>query len=181
MTNLTDFSDDELDQILDAPGAVLKGATVADGLPGAIRFLREAASGAKVFREAQQHENAFIRSVAVALRERTKQEERDQVEPEATPGAVAPTDGPTTSAPRVRPDPDRETARAVELTGASIALLRERADVQDVDAYAQWLVRIATQVVKATSSREGGLFSKRVAVTASEQTYIDAVAAAAGR
>ncbi|WP_369372394.1 hypothetical protein AB1046_03400 [Promicromonospora sp. Populi] len=186
MTNLTDFSEDELDQILDAPGAVLKGATLADGQPGAIRFVREAASGAKVFREAQQHENAFIQSVAIALRDRLKEDERAQLEEpeEADDEAVAPAEvAASAEAPtrneRVRPDPERETARAVELTEASIALLKARADQQDVDAYAEWLVRIATKVVGATSSREGGFFSKRLAVSASEQAYIDRVTAAA--
>ncbi|MFD2024949.1 hypothetical protein [Promicromonospora aerolata] len=177
MTNLSDFSDDELNQILDAPGAVLKGATLADGRPGAVRFLREAASGAKVFREAQEHENGFIQSVAIALRDRTKgRQDRPEVPPAekvGTPEGVAVSD-------QVRPDPERETARAVELTAASIAVLRERADAADRAAYGEWLVRIATEVVRSTSTREGGIFSKRVAVSAGEQAYIDRLAAAVG-
>ena len=175
MTNLSDFSDDELTQILDAPGAVLKGATLADGKPGAIRFLRETATGAKVFREAQQHENDFIQSVAVALRERIK-DEPDEASPAAkvgTPEGVAVPDDP-------RPNPERETARAVELTAASVAVLRKRADEKDVVAYGEWLVRIATEVVKATGSRDGGFFSKRVAVSKGEQAYIDRLLAAIG-
>jgi hypothetical protein len=177
MTNLSDFSDDELGQILDAPGAVLKGATLADGRPGAIRFIRETATGAKVFREAQQHENDFIQSVALALRDRIKEEEAAEQSPAAkvgTPEGVAVPEDP-------RPDPERDTARAVELTAASIAVLRERADQQDLDAYGSWLLRIATEVVKATKSKEGGFFSKRLAVSDGEQDYIDRLTAAIGR
>lgn len=177
MTNLSDFSDDELGQILDAPGAVLKGATLADGRPGAIRFIRETATGAKVFREAQQHENDFIQSVALALRERIKDEEAAELSPAAkvgTPEGVAVPEDP-------RPDPERDTAKAVELTAASIAVLRERADQEDLAAYGEWLLRIATEVVKATKSKEGGFFSKRLAVSEGEQDYLDRLTAAIGR
>jgi hypothetical protein len=175
MTNLSDFSDVELAQILDAPGAVLKGATLADGRPGAIRFLREAASGAKVFREAQEHENGFIQSVAIALRDRTRQkpEEGSPAAKVGTPEGVAVPEDP-------RPNPERETARAVELTAASIALLRERADQEDLAAYSAWLVRIATRVVSSTKTRKPGLFGRRVAVSEGEQAYIDRIAAAVG-
>jgi hypothetical protein len=176
MTNLSDFSDDELGQILDAPGAVLKGATLADGRPGAIRFIRETATGAKVFREAQQHENDFIKSVALALRERIKDEEAAELSPAAkvgTPEGVAVPEDP-------RPDPERDTAKAVELTAASIAVLRERADQEDLAAYGEWLLRIATEVVKATKSKEGGFFSKRLAVSEGEQDYLDRLTAAIG-
>lgn len=177
MTNLSDFSDDELGQILDAPGAVLKGATLADGRPGAIRFIRETATGAKVFREAQQHENDFIQSVALALRDRIKDEEAAEQSPAAkvgTPEGVAVPEDP-------RPDPERDTAKAVELTAASIAALRARADQQDLDAYGEWLLRIATEVVKATKSKEGGFFSKRLVVSDGEQAYLDRLTAAIGR
>jgi hypothetical protein len=177
MTNLSDFSDDELGQILDAPGAVLKGATLADGRPGAIRFIRETATGAKVFREAQQHENDFIQSVALALRERIQEDEAAELSPAAkvgTPEGVAVPEDP-------RPDPERDTAKAVELTAASIAVLRERADQEDLAAYGEWLLRIATEVVKATKSKEGGLFSKRLAVSEGEQAYLDRLTAAIGR
>ncbi|MGI5191278.1 hypothetical protein ACQEVI_24280 [Promicromonospora sp. CA-289599] len=177
MTNLSDFSDDELGQILDAPGAVLKGATLADGRPGAIRFIRETATGAKVFREAQQHENDFIQSVAIALRDRIKDEEAAELSPAAkvgTPEGVAVPEDP-------RPNPERDTAKAVELTAASIAVLRERADQQDLAAYGDWLLRIATEVVKATKSKEGGLFSKRLTVSEGEQDYLDRLTAALGR
>jgi hypothetical protein len=177
MTNLSDFSDDELGQILDAPGAVLKGATLADGRPGAIRFIRETATGAKVFREAQQHDNDFIQSVALALRERIKEEEAAEQSPAARVGTqegVAVPEDP-------RPDPERDTAKAVELTAASIAVLRERADQQDLDAYGEWLLRIATEVVKATKSKDGGFFSKRLTVSDGEQAYLDRLTAAIGR
>jgi hypothetical protein len=176
MTNLSEFSEDELTQILDAPGAVLKGATLADGRPGAIRFIRETASGAKVFREAQEHENDFIRSVAVALRDRIKEQEAAEPSLAAkvgTPEGVAVPEDP-------RPDPERDTAKAVALTAAAIAVLRERATPTDLDAYGEWLLRIATEVAKATSSKEGGFFSKRVAVSEGERDYLDRLTAAIG-
>ena len=165
MTNLSDFSDDELAQILDAPGAVLKGATLADGQPGAIQFFKEMASGAKVFREAQEHENDFVRAVAVAMRARLG--EQDATDRAATEGA--------------RPDPEGETARAVELTGASVTVLRERADAADVEAYADWILRIAEEVAEAAGTKEGGFFSKRVLVSAGERDFIDRLTAAVGR
>jgi hypothetical protein len=174
MTNLSDFSDDELAQILDAPGAVLKGATLADGRPGPIRFIRELASGAKVFREAQVHENAFVQSVAAALRDREASASKDR-DPGSKDGA-----GPA-SDESVLPDPEGEAARAVELTEASVALLRGRADEKDVAAYGEWLIRIATQVAKATRSKDGGFFSKRVTVSADEQAFIEKLTAAVGR
>lgn len=177
MTNLSDFSDDERNQILDAPGAVLKGATLADGRPGAIRFIRETATGAKVFREAQQHENKFIQSVALAMRDRIKDEEVAELSPATkvgTPDGIAVPEDP-------RPDPERDTAKAVELTAASIAVLKERADQEDLAAYGEWLLRIATEVVKATKSKEGGFFSKRLAVSEGEQDYLDRLTAAIGR
>jgi hypothetical protein len=178
MTNLSDFSDDELAQILDAPGAVLKGATLADGRPGAFQFLKELASGAKVFREAQRHENAFIQSVAIALRDRSEDESD---EPEVPLAAKVGRKEGVAASDEALPDPEREAARAVELTEASMALLRERAEAADREAYADWLVRIATEVVKATGSKRGGFFSKRVAVSEGEQAYLDRLTAAIGR
>lgn len=183
MTKLSDFSDDELDQILDAPGAVLKGATLADGEPGAVRFLRESVSGAKVFREAQEHENDLVRSVATALRDRGKAREVAALAAAENPAAqvgVAAAAAATKEAAKVgvQPDPEGATALAVELTGASVALLRGRADAADVDAYGAWLLRIAERVAGATRSREGGFFSKRVKFSAGEQDYLDRLAAA---
>jgi uncharacterized protein (DUF2267 family) len=177
MTNLSDFSDDEITRILDAPGAVLKGATLADGTPGAFQFIRETAAGAKVFREAQEHENDFIRSVAGALRDRLKDKEAAELSPAAkvgTPAGVAVPEDP-------RPNPERDTASAVELTAAAIAVLRERAEPKDLDAYGEWLLRIATEVARATSSKEGGFFSKRVTISEGEQAYLDRLTAAIGR
>ena len=186
MTNLTDFTDDELAQILDAPGAVLKGATLADGRPGAIQFFKEMASGAKVFREAQEHENDFVRAVAVAMRDRLKEQDVAAAEAARNPAsqvgvaaAAAATDRAATEG--VRPDPEGETARAVELTGASVKVLRDRADAADVEAYADWILRIAEEVAEAAGTKEGGFFSKRVLVSAGERDFIDRLTAAVGR
>ncbi|WP_020018306.1 hypothetical protein [Promicromonospora sukumoe] len=191
MTNLSDFSDDELDQILDAPGAVLKGATLADGQPGAIQFFKEMASGAKVFREAQEHENDFVREVAVAMRARLGEQNAAEAEAARNPAsqvgvasAAAATDRAATdraATEGARPDPEGETARAVELTAASVKVLRERADAADVEAYADWILRIAEEVAEAAGTKEGGFFSKRVMVSTGERDFIDRLTAAVGR
>ena len=172
MTNLSDFTDDEIAQILDAPGAVLKGATLADGQPGAVRFLREAASGSKAFKEAQRHENEFVRAVALRLRDRVKQGQRDR-RAAASPDDVAAAE--ETEVPdQERPDPRRETSHAIELSRAATTLVRDRAATDDADAYAAWLVRIATRVAKAARVKEGGVLSKRV-TPAGGKSYIEQI------
>ncbi|PUB21599.1 hypothetical protein C8K30_114142 [Promicromonospora sp. AC04] len=185
MTNLSDFTGDDLDQILDAPGAVLKGATLADGRPGAFQFLKEMTSGAKVFREAQEHENDFVRSVAIGMRDRLKEQDAAEAEAVANPAsqvgvaaAAAATERAATEG--ARPDPEGETARAVELTGAAVALLRARGDEKDAVAYGEWLLRIAEQVAGAAGSKEGGFFSRRVKVSAGERAFIDRLTTAVG-
>lgn len=183
MTNLAEFPDEEFHQILDAPGAVLKAASLADGKPGPIRFIREAAAGAKVFREAQVHENDFVQSVAIALRDRISEQRSEAADARANPAASVGVAGAAAATEQAaqqgaRPDPAGEAARAVELTGASIAVLRERADAADVEAYGQWLIRIAVRVAGATGSKKGGLFSKQVKVDDGEQDLIERLTAA---
>lgn len=185
MTNLSDFTDDELAPILDAPGAVLKGATLADGRPGAVQFFKEMTSGAKVFREAQEHENDFVRSVAIGMRDRLKEREAVAAEAAANPAAqvgVAAAAAATERAAKhgSRPDPEGETALAVELAGAAVTLLRARGDEKDVVAYGEWLLRIAEQVAGASGSKEGGFLSRRVKVSQSERVFIDQLTAAVG-
>ncbi|MFD7026370.1 hypothetical protein [Promicromonospora sukumoe] len=183
MTNLADFTDDELAPIFDAPGAVLKGATLADGRPGAFQFLKEMTSGAKVFREAQEHENDFVRSVALGMRERIQAQNAAEAEAAANPAsqvgvaaAAAATERAATEG--AEPDPEGETARAVALSAAAVALLRARGDEKDAVAYGEWLLRIAGQVAEASSTKLGGFFSKRVKVTEGEQAFIDRLTAA---
>lgn len=183
MTNLADFTDDELDPIFDAPGAVLKGATLADGRPGAFQFLKEMTSGAKVFREAQEHENDFVRSVALGMRERIQAQDAAEAEAAANPAsqvgvaaAAAATERAATEG--AKPDPEGETARAVALSAAAVALLRARGEEKDAVAYGEWLLRIAGQVAGASSTKLGGFFSKRVKVTEGEQAFIDRLTAA---
>ncbi|MCP2266688.1 hypothetical protein ACFQHV_20950 [Promicromonospora thailandica] len=183
MTNLTGFSETELDQILDAPGAVLKAATLADGQPGGLRFLLETAAGARVFREAQEHENDFVRAVSVALRDRVRAKEAAAAEVRADPAAavgVAAAAAATEEAARVgaQPDPEGAADQAVELTAAAVTLLRGRVPDADLAAYGEWLLRIAGRVAGATRSRTGGLFSKRVKLSVDEQAYLDRLAAA---
>lgn len=182
MTNLSDFRDDELDQILDAPGAVLKGATLADGTPGALQFVLETAAGAQVFREAQEHENDFVRAVAEGLRDRlTAQREAEAAareNPASAVGVAQAAEATRKAATEGRPDPERAADEAVTLTASAVALLRGRADDKDVVAYCEWLLRIARQVAGAARSRTGGLFSKRVRISDAEQAYLDRLAAA---
>ncbi|MBO0610786.1 hypothetical protein [Myceligenerans salitolerans] len=169
MTTLADFGDDEITQLLEAPGAVLKAVIVADGKPRSIGFLKATARAAKVFRAAQEDENDMVRAVALALRD------RNPGDPDGED------DEPSGSDDYLWPDSEREATRAVELVAASITLLRGRADDEDVDAYGAWLVRIATQVAEATTTKEGGLFGKRVAVSENEQALIERLATAVSR
>lgn len=169
MTTLTDFTDDEIAQLLDAPGAVMKAVIVADGKPGSVGFLKATARGAKVFRAAQGDENDFVRAVALALRDQN------------TDGPGQDDGEPAGSGDFVRPDPEKEAARAVELATASSDLLRGRVDDADAAAYGAWLVRIATQVAEATSTKEGGFFSKRVAISRNERALIERLTTAASR
>ncbi|WP_020015253.1 hypothetical protein [Promicromonospora sukumoe] len=185
MTNLSDFSADELDQILQAPGAVLRGAAVVDGEHGGIRFLREATAGGLAIRKAREHENDFVRSVALALRDKGEADAAAEAEAAANPAArvgVAAAAAATQEAAELgRPrDPEAEAAHAVELSGAVLTLLRARADEEDVAAYREWLLRIAARVAGAVRTREGGFFSRRVKVSAPEQAFLDRLAAAVG-
>ena len=161
MTHLSDFSADEVAQLLDAPRVVLKAMTVADGQPGAGNFFKAAARSAKVFRAAQEDENEFVRTLALALRDQRK------VTGEADDG------GPGESTDFRQTDPETEADRAVEAAAASEVLLRGRADETDIKAYAAWVLEVATQVAEATTSRVGGLFSKRVRITPAEQVLLD--------
>lgn len=183
MTNLSDFSADELDQILQAPGAVLKGAAVVDGEHGGIRFLREATAGSLAIRKAREHENEFVRSVALALRDKGEADAAAEAEAAANPAArvgVAAAAAATREAAELgKPrDPGAEAAHAVELTATVVALLRARADEEDVVAYTEWLQRIGARVAGAVRTREGGFFSKRVKVSATEQAFLDRLATA---
>lgn len=151
MTDLSAFTEDELDLITETPGAVLKGAIAADGSTNALAFLKEVTAGAKVFKEAQSHDNAFVKAVALAIRERVNPAEEDREVP-FTDGAMA---------------------LALKQTGDVMALLRAKADESDADAYGAWLITLATQVANASKSKSGGFFSKKVAVTEAEQGFID--------
>ncbi|THV37037.1 hypothetical protein [Glycomyces buryatensis] len=153
MTDLSDFEGDARALILDTPRAVMEGAIVVDGEVKPMAFLKELTAGASVFREAQRHENAFVRSVAVALRK----------------------GGGSESEHKGMPDPIEAVAKAHRLIEETTALLRERADEQDAAAYGAWLVRLATKVAEASKSKTGGLFSKKVAISEAEREFIEQV------
>lgn len=159
MTDFSDFDDDALDLILETPRAVMEGAIVADGEVKPIAFLKEVTAGAKVFREGQRHENPFVKAVAGKIRDR-------QSSPSENPGM---------------PDPEVAVTKALKLAEESTAVLRARGDLEEADAYGAWLVRIATKIAEAARTREGGFFSKKVAVTEAEQDFIDQLTALVGR
>lgn len=166
MTQLSDFSADEVTQLLDAPGVVLKAMTVADGRPGVGSFFKAAARSAKVFRAAQEDENEFVRTLALALRDQKKVKgEADDEEPGSTDF--------------LQPDPEASADRAVEAAAASASLLRGRADETDIKAYAAWVLDVATQVAEATRAR-GGLFSRGVRITPAERVLLERLAGALG-
>ncbi|THV22825.1 hypothetical protein [Glycomyces paridis] len=147
MTALSDFKGDDLADLLAAPRAVMEGAIVADGAPNALRFLKELTAAAKVFKHAQRDENDFVRAVANRLRE----------------------EGTGESEGKGLPDPDEAIARAIGTTERAVSLIRSDLDRE---AYGDWLVRIATEVAEASRSREGGFFSKKVAVSKGERDFI---------
>ncbi|MQM24814.1 hypothetical protein [Glycomyces albidus] len=149
MTELSQFDDDERALILNTPGVVLKGAIVSDGSTSPLVFLKEVTAGARAFKQAHRHENAFVKSVALALKERPADEDSElPVTEEAMPEAL-------------------KLAREVAV------LLREQADPEDAAAYTAWLVHLATEVAAAVKSRSGGLFSKKVAINDGERRFIE--------
>lgn len=178
MTTLSDFSEDEVTQLIDTPGAVLTGATLASGRPGMLLLLREAASGAKAIRGAQRDTNEFVRAVATRLREQGRQEQRALREAAANrpEEATAADDEEPTAAGLSDPAEARE--QAVVATRAAVALLRERASQADTDAYTQWLLRIATRIVKNDKVKQGGTFSRRKNSEAGE-AYVELIRSAA--
>jgi hypothetical protein len=159
LTDLSAFSDDERDRIMGAPGVVMKGAIVADGSTNALAFLKEVTAGAAVFRQAQRHENAFVKAVALALKDRGTDVEGD----------------------RELPFTDAAMTAALKEAEEVLALLRERGEAADADAYADWLVHLATEIARAVRSKEAGFFSRKVEVSAGERVFIEQLTAAVGR
>lgn len=150
MTVLSDFSDDERAQIMDAPRAVMEGAIFSDGSRNAIGFLKELTAGAKAFKEAQRHPNGFVKSVANGIRERDGE-----------------------SGEHTLPDPQVAIAKAIGAAERAVAVLDARAVQADREAYGAWLIRIATQVAAASRSKKSGFFSRKVAISEAEQAFIE--------
>lgn len=150
MTELSQFDDDERALILNTPGVVLKGTVVSDGSKNALVFLKEVTAGAKVFKEARKHENAFVKSVAQALRERDPESSEDEL-----------------------PVDDVAMSEALKLAADVADLLRRKATADDAAAYTAWLLHLATEVASAVKTRQGGLFSKKVAINEGERMFLD--------
>ncbi|NUQ88549.1 MAG: hypothetical protein HOQ43_08825 [Glycomyces artemisiae] len=150
MTELSQFDDDERALILNTPGVVLKGTVVSDGSKNALVFLKEVTAGAKVFKEARKHENAFVKSVAQALRERDPESSEDEL-----------------------PVDDVAMSEALKLAADVADLLRRKASPDDAAAYSAWLLHLATEVASAVKTRQGGLFSKKVAINEGERMFLD--------
>ncbi|PRY57437.1 hypothetical protein [Glycomyces artemisiae] len=150
MTELSQFDDDERALILNTPGVVLKGTVVSDGSKNALVFLKEVTAGAKVFKEARKHENAFVKSVAQALRERDPESSEDEL-----------------------PVDDVAMSEALKLAADVADLLRRKATPDDAAAYTAWLLHLATEVASAVKTRQGGLFSKKVAINEGERMFLD--------
>lgn len=157
MTELSTFTGDDRELILDAPRAVMKGAIAADGQRNPLVFLKEVTAGAKEFRSAQGHENPFVKAVATELRDRGTDPEADD---------------------REVPFNDEAMTQALKQAGDAAALLRGRADAPDAEAYAAWLLQIATVIAESVKTKEGGLFSKKVAVSEGERVYLEHLAQA---
>jgi hypothetical protein len=152
MTELSQFDDDGRALLLNTPGVVLKGAVVSDGSTSPIVFLKEVTAAAKVFKQAHRHENAFVRSVALTLKESGPADDDSEL-----------------------PVTEEAMPEALKLAREVAALLREQADPEDAAAYTAWLMHLATEVAGAVKSRSGGLFSKKVAINEGERRFLDAL------
>ena len=159
MTVLSDFSDDERARIIDTVGAVGVAAINADGIPGPAAMIKESVALVTAVEKSQEHKNDFVRSVADAFAGRGDSGPRSK---------------------RVQGGQEGREAAAIAETEASIALLRDRGDQEDVDAYGELLVRVATYIADASPSREGGIFGKKVQVSTAEQAFIDRLTATVG-
>lgn len=165
MTEFSDFSDDERARIIDTIGSVGVAAINADGIPSPVAMVKESVAMVTAVEKSQEHANGFIRSVAVAFDEFADPKSKGERPPRKA----------------ARGGQEGREARAITDTEATIALLKERGEQEDVDAYGELLVRVATEVAEASSSREGGIFGKKVLVSAGEQAFIDKLTAAVGR
>lgn len=164
MTDLSAFGDDERELILEAPGTVVKGAVVADGKTTPMGFFKEMAAAAKVFKAAGTDANPFVQAVSAAIKERP----RKGGDPDAAAEHVE----------RGLPFAESSITEALDQTREAMALVRAKADPADAEAYGAWLVRLATEVASAVKTREGGLFSRRTAISLGERQYLDELAAA---
>ncbi|MFC4008483.1 hypothetical protein ACFOY2_14730 [Nonomuraea purpurea] len=133
MTEQSAFSEDELDQLVQAPRQVAWAAMQAES-DGVIGMAKELYATGKVMADSEQHSNALIRKLAAT----------------APKGEAA---GST---------PDEAIADALGKVPAAIALLRAKVTEDDVHAYQQWLIEIATRVSDGAK-----------AVSEAEQRFID--------
>ncbi|MEV6155537.1 hypothetical protein AB0L53_34865 [Nonomuraea sp. NPDC052129] len=127
MTDLSAFSEDELDQLFHVPRQVVWAAQLVES-EGIIGMAKELYAGGKVFVEAEQHSNALVRGLAA----RTPKGE-------AIGGQ----------------DADAAIADALAKAPAAIALLRSKGTEDDVHAYSQWVLEIATKVSDSAKGVSG--------------------------
>ncbi|SEH02485.1 hypothetical protein SAMN05444920_12723 [Nonomuraea solani] len=117
MTDLSAFTEDELDQLLHVPRQVAWAAVLAED-NGVNATAKELYSGGKALMETGQYGSGFLDALAAR-----------------TP--VGETVGGT---------PDEAIADALGTAPTAIALLRAKGTEQDVHAYGQWLIEIAVTV-----------------------------------
>ncbi|TMR94792.1 hypothetical protein [Nonomuraea basaltis] len=128
MTDLSVFTEDELNQLLHVPRQVAWAAMLAEN-DGIIGTAQELYAGGKVLVEAEQYDSEFIRELAA----RTPEGET------------------------IGSDPDEAIADALAKAPVAIAVLRAKGTEDDVHAYGQWLIEIAVKVsdaAKGISSAE---------------------------
>ncbi|MEU4363182.1 hypothetical protein [Promicromonospora sp. NPDC023987] len=171
MTNLSTFTEDELELIFEAPGAVADAAVYADGRPGPGRLFKQSAVGAKAFQWGLQDENEFLRAMSAQRLEKLRADaaaKRDEPKPDLPDPYDE--DGNVRKRDAYPVDSAGKATTALELTGAALALLRERLPATDAAAYGAWLVQIATRVTDAGGTKKG-VFGKRTATDA-EQDFL---------
>jgi hypothetical protein len=151
LTDLTEFEPEELAVLNRTPTAVALAAAYAEQ-DGPVSFARELQAGLTAAEEAAAAfpDNAVIQLLAASMHE------VDEEDYDTTPDPDQPGDEPTAEAQEVVEErsPQRSRASSLDLAAQSLAIMQERATLEEMVEFKHWLFAIADQVTIAT--RSGG-------------------------
>ncbi len=143
MTQLTDFTPDDLAILNRTPTAVAMGAAYAER-NGALNLAREMRAGLTAAREAAFAfpENAVIQLLAASMQEtdETDEETDDTDDPDGLEDVVE------------ERSPVLAGATAIELAEQSMTIMQQTATLEETVQFKHWLYAIAEQVTLATKS-----------------------------